>query len=166
MLIPTAVMGALALFLVALGYHKGQGQHIAGLKAGWSMTVDIFPLLVCSFVVAGMVQVFLPRELLARWVGAESGIRGIIVGSVAGALAPGGPYVSFPIVAGLLRAGAGVGTLVAFLTAWSLWALARLPLEVGVIGWRFALIRMASTFFFPPIAGLIARAVATAARFG
>jgi uncharacterized membrane protein YraQ (UPF0718 family) len=43
--------------------------------------------------------------------------------------------------------------LVAFLTAWSLWAVARLPMEIGVLGWEFTLIPLACTFFFPPIAG-------------
>jgi len=50
-----------------------------------------------------------------------------------------------------------VGTLVAFLTAWSLWAVARLPMEIGILGWKFTLIRLACTFFFPPIAGFIAQ---------
>ena len=75
---------------------------------------------------------------------------------MAGGLAPGGPYVSLPIVAALLKAGAGTGTMVAFLTGWSLWAVARLPMEVGILGWKFTLVRVASTFFFPPIAGWIA----------
>jgi uncharacterized membrane protein YraQ (UPF0718 family) len=64
--------------------------------------------------------------------------------------------VSFPIAAALLKAGASVGTLVAFVTAWSLWALGRLPIEVGIIGWRFTLVRFLSTLIFPPIAGFIA----------
>jgi len=55
-----------------------------------------------------------------------------------------------------LRVGAGMGTMVALLTAWSLWAITRLPMEVGIMGWKFTLIRLACTFFFPPIAGLIA----------
>ena len=83
-------------------------------------------------------------------------MRGILIGTLAGAFAPGGPYVSLPIVAGFLRAGAGTGTMVAFLTGWSLWAFSRLPMEVAILGWRFTLIRLASTFFFPPIAGLLA----------
>jgi uncharacterized membrane protein YraQ (UPF0718 family) len=157
MIIPVAVMGVLAIILVFIGYYKGEGQHISGIKSGMSMTLWILPLLVFAFVVAGMVQVLLPDELLSRWIGAESGMRGIIIGTVTGALAPGGPYVSLPIVAGLLKAGAGAGTMVAFLTGWSLWAVSRLPMEIGVLGWKFTLIRLACTFFFPPIAGLIAQ---------
>jgi len=158
MLIPTIIMGVLATILLFIGYYRGQGQHISGMKSAVSMILEILPLLVFAFIVAGMVQVLLPRELLAKWVGVESGMRGILIGSVAGGLAPGGPYVSLPIAAGLLRSGASVGTMVAFLTGWSLWAVSRLPMEVGILGWKFTLIRIASTFFFPPIAGLIAQA--------
>lgn len=158
MVIPTVVMGVLAVVLLALGYYRGEGEHLQGLRSGGGMILDILPLLLCAFIVAGMVQVLLPRDLIAKWVGAESGFRGILVGTVAGGLAPGGPYVSLPIVAGLLRSGAGVGTMVAFLTGWSLWAIARLPMEVGILGWKFTFIRLATTFFFPPVAGWLAHA--------
>ena len=67
--------------------------------------------------------------------------------------------MSLPVVAGLLKAGAGVGTMVAFLTAWSLLAFARLPMEVGILGWRFTLVRLACTFLFAPVAGLIGHAL-------
>lgn len=156
MLVPTIIMGLLALILVYVGYSKGGGQHILGLKSALTMLIQIVPLLILAFIVAGMIQTLLPQEIISKWVGAESGLRGILLGTVAGALTPGGPYVSLPVVAGLLKTGASVGTMVAFITAWSLWAVARLPMEVGILGWRFTLIRLASTFIFPPIAGLIA----------
>jgi uncharacterized membrane protein YraQ (UPF0718 family) len=156
MLFPTIIMGAIALVLLFVGYQRGQGQHITGLRAALNTTIQILPLLIFAFIIAGMVQVLLPHQLVSKWVGAESGIKGIFIGTVAGALTPGGPYVSLPLAAGFLRAGAGIGTMVAFVTAWSLWAAARLPMEVGIMGWKFTLIRLASTFFFPPIAGLIA----------
>jgi len=65
--------------------------------------------------------------------------------------------VSLPIAAGLLRSGAGAGTMVAFLTAWSLWAVSRLPMEVAILGWRLTLIRLCSTFILPIVAGLTAQ---------
>jgi uncharacterized membrane protein YraQ (UPF0718 family) len=157
MLIPTIFMASLAFILLYIGYSKGQGQHITGLRSALNMTIEVFPLLVFAFTVAGMVQVLVSRELLAKWVGEESGMRGILIGTVAGGFCPGGPYVSLPIAAGIFRSGAGVGTMVAFLTAWSLWAVARLPMEVAILDWKFVLVRLASTFFFPPIAGLIAQ---------
>jgi uncharacterized membrane protein YraQ (UPF0718 family) len=156
MLVPTIVMGILAVVLVIIGYNRNEGEYLVGLKSAFTMTIEILPLLIFAFIVAGMIQVLLPSEILSRWVGDESGIKGIMIGAIVGGLAPGGPYVSLPIVAGLLKSGASVGTMVAFLTGWSLWAVGRLPMEVGILGWKFTLIRLLSILIFPPIAGLIA----------
>ena len=154
MLIPTIILGVLAAVLIILSYQKG--VHIQGLKASGNMLVQIIPLLIFAFLIAGMVQFLLPHETISRWVGTESGFRGLLIGTAMGSIAPGGPFVSMPIAAGLLRMGANIGTMVAFLTAWSLLAFSRIPLELGIMGWKFVLIRLACTFFFPPVAGWIA----------
>ena len=162
MVIPTIIMGILALILFFVGYIRGEGEHAQGSKAALNMIIEILPLLIFAFIVAGMAQALLPSELLSRWIGEESGMRGILIGTVAGGLTPGGPYVSLPLVAGFLRTGASVGTMVAFMTGWSLWAVSRLPMEVGILGWKFVLARLATTFFFPPIAGFLAQTLFSA----
>jgi len=159
MLIPTIIIGVIAIILLFIGYQKGGGEHILGLKSAGNILLQIIPLLIFAFIVAGMVQVLIPTETISKWIGAESGFRGLLIGTVAGGLAPGGPYISLPIAAGLLRTGASIGTMVAFLTGWSLWAVTRMPVEIGIMGWKFTLIRLACTFFFPPIAGLIANSL-------
>jgi len=159
LLIPTIIMAVLASALLLTGHLRGERQHIEGLRIAWTMTWQIFPLLICAFIVAGMAQVLIPQETIARWVGTESGMRGILLGSFAGSLAPGGPFVSLPIAAGLVRAGAGIGVMVAFLTGWSLWSLSRIPMEVGILGWKLTLARFVSTLIFPPLAGIIARLI-------
>ncbi len=156
MLIPTIIMGVIAIILLFIGYQKGGGEHILGLKAAGMLLLQITPLLILAFIIAGMVPQLVSTEMISKWIGSESGLKGILIGTGIGAIMPGGPFVSLPIAAGLLRAGASIGTMVAFLTAWSLLAVSRLPLEMGLMGWQFALIRLACTFFFPPIAGLIA----------
>jgi uncharacterized membrane protein YraQ (UPF0718 family) len=166
MLIPTILLATLAVVLLLIGYQRGEAQHLQGLKTGFMMLVEILPLLFFAFVVAGMVQVLMPHEAMARWVGVESGLRGILVGSVAGGLTPGGPFVSLPLAAGLLRSGASAGTMVAYLTAWSLWAVNRLPMEVGILGWKFTLIRLGSTFILPIVGGLIAQALFASTEIG
>ncbi len=157
MLQSTIAIGVIALGLFLLAYFRGKGEHIAGLRQSAGMAVEILPMLALSFIVAGLAQVLIPRDVIAKWVGPESGFKGIMLGSVAGAISPGGPYVNFPIVVGFLKAGAGVATMVAFMTAWSLWPVMRIVMEVSIIGWKFTAIRVASTFFVPPLAGLIAQ---------
>ena len=156
MLIPTIIMVVLAIVLTVISYTRGGGEHILGLKSAGNMLIQILPLLFFSFIVASMIQVLIPTETISKWVGVESGFRGILLGTLFGSFIPGGPFVSLPVAAGLLRAGAGIGTMVAFLTAWSLLQVTRLPMDVALMGWKFTAIRMACTFFFPPITGLIA----------
>ena len=156
MLIPTIIMGVLAIVFVFLAYQKGAGEHILGLKAAGTMLIQMIPLLIFAFIIAGIIPLLVRHEAISRWVGAESGMRGILIGTIVGGCLPGGPFVSLPMAAGLLRVGASIGTMVALLTGWSLLAFTRLPLEIGIMGWKFTLIRLACTFFFPPIAGFIA----------
>ena len=156
MLVTTIIMGVIAVVLLFIGYQKGGGEHILGLKSAWSMMLQVIPLLVVAFIMAGMIQVLIPTELISKWIGAESGLRGILIGTVVGAFAPGGPFISLPIAAGLLRAGASIGTMVAFITGWSIFGFNRLPMEIGLLGWKFTLIRLTCSFLFPMVAGLIA----------
>jgi len=157
MLIPTIIMGVLAVGLLFLTYQKG--MHTQALKISGNLFLQMLPLLFFALVVAGAIQMLLPQETISKWVGTESGLRGVFIGTILGGLAPGGPYVNLPIAAGLLRMGASIGTMVAFLTGWSLIAVARLPMEIGLLGWKFSLIRITCVFFFPPIAGIIANAL-------
>ncbi|MEE9583764.1 MAG: permease [Dehalococcoidales bacterium] len=156
MLIPTIIMGVIAVVLLIVAYQRGGGEHILGLKSAWDILLQVLPLLIFAFIIAGIVPLLIPSEMISKWVGAESGFRGILIGAAFGGLTPGGPFVSLPIAAGLLKAGASIGTMVAFMTAWALWAFSRLPLEVGLMGWKFTAIRLASTIIFPILAGLIA----------
>ena len=157
MLIPTIVMGVLAIVFIFLAYQRGGTPHlIGGLKGAGNMLIQVVPLLICALIIAGMIPLLVPQGAISRWIGAESGMRGILIGTVVGGFLPGGPYVSLPMAAGLLRMGAGIGTMVALLTGWSLLAFSRMPMEIGIMGWKFTLIRLTCSFFFPPIAGLIA----------
>jgi uncharacterized membrane protein YraQ (UPF0718 family) len=157
MVIATLVTGVLALVLLCIGYSHGNGDHLTGMRVGMKMFLQVTPLLIFAFLAIGMLPLILPREVVVKWVGEEAGLRGIMIGAFAGGVAPGGPMVQSIMAAGLYKSGAAVGTVVSFLTAGTLWGLTRLPVELGVLGWRLTLIRLASTFFFPPIAGWIAQ---------
>jgi uncharacterized protein len=160
MLGATIVMGILALIFFIIATRQGAGKNIEGIRIAYKLTIQILPILVFAFLIAGFTQVLLPEDLLSKWVGTEAGFKGILIGTLAGAITPGGPYVSLPIVAVLLNSGASAGTMVAFLSSWSLWAIARLPMEVGILGAHFTLVRFISVLIFPPIIGLFANIIA------
>jgi len=156
----TIVLAALAAVLLAIAFWQGRGLALAGLLAAWRTLWRNLLLLLLGFVLAGLAQVLIPKELITRWLGAEAGIKGVLIGCVVGGLVPGAPYATFPLVATLYQAGASLGAVVGFVSAWALWSVSRLPLEMALIDPRPALVRYAVTFIVPPVAGLLAEAVA------
>ncbi|MEO2006203.1 MAG: permease [Candidatus Poribacteria bacterium] len=158
LLTTTLVMAAIALALVGVGYFRGGREHVEGLRIALGTTGRMLPLLLCAFVVAGMMQVLVPREFIAAWLGPGTGLKGILLGSLVGSLTPGGPYVSLPVAAGLVKSGASLGASVGFLTGWAVWSVHRLPMEFGILGWKLTVVRVACCALFPPVAGLLAHA--------
>lgn len=151
----TIIMIVLAVILTVVAYFRG-GVHLVGLRLGVETIWDNSLILLASFAVAGLARVLIPKELISQWLGAQAGFKGILLGCVAGGLVPGSPYSVFPIIASFYDAGASIGTMVGFITAYSLWSVSRLPLEVGIIGPKVTLARLLSTLIFPPVAGLVA----------
>jgi uncharacterized membrane protein YraQ (UPF0718 family) len=152
----TLVLAAAAAALLLFALRRGTGVALDGLLAAWQTLRRNLVLLILGFVLAGLVQVLIPRELITRWLGDEAGIKGILIGCVVGGLVPGAPYATFPLVASLYQAGASLGAVVGFVSAWALWSVSRLPVEMALIDPRPALIRYGVTFIVPPLAGMLA----------
>lgn len=148
-------MGAAVVLLTVLSLQRGGvGLFLEGLAKGGLMAVKVLPLLVVAMLVAGLIPLLVKKETVTRWLGREAGLKGLLLGGLAGALVPGGPYVYFPLAATLMLSGAEIGTAIAFVTAKNLWTLSRLPMEVALLGPKITVIRYVVTFVFPVILGL------------
>lgn len=106
---------------------------------------------------AGFLAALLPAGFVRDWLGAGSGLTGIALSAVFGALTPGGPFIAFAIGASALKAGAGIGALIAYVTAWSMFALLRtLSYELSLMGAPFVGLRFAVSAPVPLLLGILA----------
>ena len=148
---------ALALTVGGIAYSRPGRVHVEGAKIGWENILAIGPRITMAILASGFLAVLVPTELVANWMGRDSGMTGILIGFAAGGLTPGGPMLSFPIVAILFKSGAAVAPLITFLTSWSIFALHRFfAFEIPLMGTRFAVIRVLSSVILPLIAGILA----------
>lgn len=147
------VLIGLGVLLVIQG---GVPKLLEGFLAGLKTFGQVALLLAAAFLVAGLTQVLVTKELVTRWLGKESGWKGIGLACLAGALIPGGPYVYYPIAAVIMKNGAGIGVLIAFIAAKNLWSISRLPYEIALIGLDFTYQRFLITLIFPPLLGWLA----------
>lgn len=138
-------------------YFKG---GFALFAEGFTVSVytlfEILPLLILAFIVAGLIEALVPREVVERLLSGKAGLKGIVLGSLAGSLMPAGPYVFYPLVASFLRSGAGIGTMIAFVAAKRLWSFSRLPLEIALLGPYLVFVRFVVTLPIPIIMGFAA----------
>lgn len=155
----TWAMAALTLAaVVALVARAGPGAALDGARGGLALLVTFLPKLLLAFVLAGVVQALLPRELVAGWLSDAAGVRGLLIASAAGALTPGGPFTHFPVVAAVYKMGAGVGPIAAYLTAWALLGAHRVILwELPFLGPHFTVTRFLVSLPLPILAGLATR---------
>jgi uncharacterized protein len=150
MLVLTVVLGAVTV------YYHGTQRTLDGLSNGGQLLLYTLPRMLFAFAIAGLIQTLVPSDMISEWLGAGSGVRGLLVGTLAGALTPGGPMMHFPIVASLLNSGAGAGPVIAYLTAWSLLGIHRLVIwEVPLLGLEISLVRFVASLIVPPLVGLL-----------
>ena len=150
----TLILVVLTLILLIYAWRRGDGSHRRGVSMGWHTLKRTLPLLLIAFIIAGYVKVLAPQDLISSWIGPDSGWRGLLVGTGAGMLLPGGPYVVFPLIAALYQAGAGVGPTLAIITSWSALALLTVSFELPFLGWRFTLLRIGMGLAIPLLVGL------------
>jgi uncharacterized protein len=156
-IVATAVLVGLTLLAVAVARRQAPGRARDGALLGLSMLRGTLPLLVAAFFVAGMLAAALPPTLVHHFLGGSSNLLDVVVGSIAGALIPGGPYVSFPIIAAIHAAGASLPATVSMVTGWAVWNLGILSFELALVGPRFTVVRVSATLLLPPLAGVVTR---------
>lgn len=150
------IMGGLTILMAAWAFTKGRDLPLQGLQAGFGLLKEVWLPLLFGFCLAGLVEVLVPKELLVKWMGKESGMQGILIGWLVGLLMPGGPYIVFPVAATLLKDGIGVGPLLTFITAKLLLSPIRLfTWEAPFLGWAFVTARTVPSLLLPPIVGII-----------
>ncbi|MEO0544200.1 MAG: hypothetical protein AAFY99_10325 [Pseudomonadota bacterium] len=151
-------IAVVAAFLVA--WFKGPWRVVEIAASYLGFLAILSPKILCGFFIAAAVPILVPREVFTRWLGQESGLRGLGVASLAGAFVPGGPMMIFPLAVGFRAAGASTATLITFVTAWSLYGINRTVIwEMSFLHIDFVLLRVLICLPLPFLVGWIASRV-------
>jgi uncharacterized membrane protein YraQ (UPF0718 family) len=119
---------------------------------------NMLPKMLAGCLIGGFVTLLLPRELVARLVGAESGLLGLFIASATGAVLPGGPFTIYPVAGAFLGIGADAGTVIAFITSWMMLGYNRaLVWELPFFGGNFVVWRIIVCLPLPILAGILGR---------
>ncbi len=94
------------------------------------------------FILLGLLDVWIPRETMVKYMGHGSGLTGIVLALAFGSAAAGPLYGAFPVAAVFMKKGAKFSNVLIFIGAWSTTKIPMFLFELSALGTSFALTRL------------------------
>lgn len=135
-----ALAGLIVLLIVApeLGM-RTLTSTLSGVK---EMLLVIPPV----FVLLGLLDVWVPRETMVRFMGEGSGVKGAAMAVLLGSAAAGPLYAAFPVAGVFMKKGVTFLNVLLFLGAWSTTKIPMVLFELASMGPLFTFTRLGLSF--------------------
>lgn len=137
----TALWGTVMMILLALSYFKDRDKTRMAIRKGISMMLGVLPHFLTIMLVTSTALILLTPDTILRYLGTESGMRGMLLAAAAGTAALVPVLAVFPIVSELLENGAGAAQMAVFISTLTTVGFVTLPLEIKYLGTKTAVLR-------------------------
>ena len=153
------IIYVLMVSLLTLSIIKSRQKTKKVFKIAGRALLKTAPSLLTVLGIVGLTLGILTPETISRLVGAEAGPAATITAAIIGAVTLIPSIVAFPLAGSLLRAGATVMTISAFVTTLVMVGVVTAPMEIKSLGKRFTLMRNGFGFISALIIAFIMGAV-------
>ena len=120
---------------------KSKEKSKKAFKVAGKALLKTAPSLLTVLGIVGLTLGILAPETISNMVGAEAGFTATIVAAILGAITYIPSFVAFPLAGSLLRSGATVMTISAFITTLVMVGIVTAPMEIKALGKKFTLLR-------------------------
>ena len=93
------------------------------------------------FLLLGLMDVWVPKETIMKYMGKDAGIKGGIFAFILGSFSAGPLYAAFPVAMVFLKKGVSLTNMYIFLGAWSTTKIPMMLFEITQLGSKFAFTR-------------------------
>ena len=157
--ITVIIINGMAIIGLIIAFIVSKEKAIKSLKMAGKSFFKILPMIFIIVIIIGLLLGFVPPSQISRFIGEQSGIGGVFLIGVVGALMHIPALLSFPLAASLLVSGASVTAVAVFITTLTMIGTITLPLEIKELGMKMALLRNGLSFIIAIIIALIMGAV-------
>jgi len=144
----------IALVFIALGIWLPEVAKRSSLVT-LDYLKEIILIMPPVFIMMGLLEVWIPKDKIQKWLGSGSGIKGAALSFALGTLPTGPLYVAFPMAGSLMKKRARVSNMVIFLGSWGALKIPQLIVEVKFLGLPFAALRFILTLLALILMGMI-----------
>lgn len=134
----------IAIVLLILNVIFGVIYPVFGMSTLASMQMNLGSMLSVLppiFVILGLLDVWVERSAMVKYMGKDAGFRGHFIAFVMGSVAAGPLYAAFPVAAMLVKKGASFQNVCLFLGIWSTTKIPMLLFESTNLGVSYTAIR-------------------------
>ena len=157
--ITAIIINSIAIVGLLISFIKDRKKTIKSLKMAGKAFLKMVPMVFIIIIFIGLLLGFISPSQISRFVGEQSGIEGVLLVGVLGALMHIPALLSFPLGASLLENGASVTAVAVFITTLTMIGTITLPLEIKELGKKMALLRNGISFVIAIIIALIMGAI-------
>ena len=142
------LIGIGLFFIVAFFVNRSFAQKTMDLSL--ETLLQMAYILPPIFLLLGLLDVWVPKETMVKFMGEGSGIKGIVLAIIIGSAAAGPLYGAFPVASVFMKKGVKFTNILIFIGAWSTTKIPMFLFEMTSLGSKFAFTRL-----FVDIPGII-----------
>jgi len=132
---------------LVISFFKSKEKTKKAFKVAGKALLKTAPSLLTVLGIVGLTLGILTPETISHLVGAEAGFVATIIAAMIGAITLIPSLVAFPMAGSLLRSGATIMTISAFITTLVMVGVVTAPMEIKTLGKKFTLLRNGLGFF-------------------
>ncbi len=110
-------------------------------------TIEMLSIIPPIFILLGLLDVWVKRETMVKYMGEKSGLIGVLIAFFLGSAAAGPLYAAFPVAGILLKKGSRLSNVFIMIGAWSTTKIPLLLFEASSMGLKFTIIRFIADLF-------------------
>lgn len=149
------ILYVLALTFLGLSFFRDRQKTKIALIKSWKAFINILPALAGVLALIGLVLSVLSPDLVTTVLGQNTGIWGMFLTSLFGAITLIPAFVAYPMAASLLESGAGIMQIAVFVSTLTMVGTITAPLEAKYFGWKETILRNGFAYIFSFVAAVI-----------
>jgi len=114
---------------------------IKSLQITKNNAFEMLSILPPIFILLGLLDVWIKRETMIKYMGEKSGMVGVVLAFILGSAAAGPLYAAFPVAVILLKKGSKLSNVLIMIGAWSTTKIPLLLFEASSMGFKFMITR-------------------------
>lgn len=135
-------MFIVASIIILITYMFSKETGLKAIDTVWMSFKEMIMILPPIFVLMGLLDVWVPKDVMSKYMGEGSGLKGILISIFIGSAAAGPLYGAFPVAAVFMKKGVKLTNIFIFIGAWSTTKIPMFLFELSSMGPKFAITRL------------------------